>query len=345
MPTPKKLTHIIWLCSLCAILLIGCTNATVEENNNDADLTIIAPVSTVTITEISTRLSKSSTVNPISLTDTPTPAILATELLTVTLTSTSTSLPILFFTEEPPTTSTPTITPLPTLSVEDEGDLLSSLMADNGGCMLPCWWGITPGQTTVQEGRDHFASQGIDNWVVTFDGKEASLGLGYPRIDNSNRAIDVLLRLELNNNLIQLINIGGGYGYGDFRNKFIQDWQQYGVSEILMRLGPPTHVRFLPIGNSPYHLLGIAYEHLGVEIYYTILPKTMEDGSKSICSNFEQIDFINLVLYPPEQSETIRGIMPNLETYEQESWPVTTGLDLDAFYDLFKEPMACIEVE
>jgi hypothetical protein len=49
--------------------------------------------------------------------------------------------------EEPE--STPTATPIvyPTMSVEEAKDVVRALIANNGGCDLPCWWGITPGDT------------------------------------------------------------------------------------------------------------------------------------------------------------------------------------------------------
>jgi hypothetical protein len=37
------------------------------------------------------------------------------------------------------------------LSPEEAQKLTLDLLKNNGGCRLPCWWGITPGQTTWQE--------------------------------------------------------------------------------------------------------------------------------------------------------------------------------------------------
>jgi hypothetical protein len=44
---------------------------------------------------------------------------------------------------------TPTIhyTPLPTLEKHDALVLIQELFKSNRGCRLPCWWGITPGET------------------------------------------------------------------------------------------------------------------------------------------------------------------------------------------------------
>lgn len=57
----------------------------------------------------------------------------------------------------PPSTSTPstspTWTPLPTLSAPEAEALVRELFRTNRGCLLPCWWGITPGITPWEEAR------------------------------------------------------------------------------------------------------------------------------------------------------------------------------------------------
>jgi hypothetical protein len=46
---------------------------------------------------------------------------------------------------------TATWTPLPTLDPEQAGNQVRQLLMNNGGCQLPCWWGIVPGRTPLQE--------------------------------------------------------------------------------------------------------------------------------------------------------------------------------------------------
>lgn len=55
---------------------------------------------------------------------------------------------------------TPTEKPEPTwtlpasLSPKDAASQVNELLQTNGGCHLPCWWGITPGQTTWEDARN-----------------------------------------------------------------------------------------------------------------------------------------------------------------------------------------------
>jgi len=53
----------------------------------------------------------------------------------------------------PTATSMVTLTPLSTLDPPGALDLVKQLEEDNGGCRLPCWWGITPGETSWAAAR------------------------------------------------------------------------------------------------------------------------------------------------------------------------------------------------
>jgi len=65
--------------------------------------------------------------------------------------------PTLTNTVAPTETLTPTIIPSATniskLPREDQENIIYDLFMDNGGCQLPCWWGITPGRTTWDDAR------------------------------------------------------------------------------------------------------------------------------------------------------------------------------------------------
>ena len=96
---------------------------------------IILPV----ITLVSCRPSDSSVGAPTAFPSaTPSPVI--TNTFSPTPSPTRTQIP----------TSHPSLTPLPTFPADQSEELLSSLMSTNGGCVLPCWWGITPGVSSLR---------------------------------------------------------------------------------------------------------------------------------------------------------------------------------------------------
>lgn len=84
-----------------------------------------------------------------------------------TITSSAT-VPVLLASASPTETLPPTVTPtatgtptpaftpttIPTLPIEDARRRLLDLLANNGGCRLPCLWGITLGKSTNQEARN-----------------------------------------------------------------------------------------------------------------------------------------------------------------------------------------------
>lgn len=49
---------------------------------------------------------------------------------------------------KPSPTGTPSEIPLFTLSQQEVGQILLELYETNGGCEMPCWWGIVPGETS-----------------------------------------------------------------------------------------------------------------------------------------------------------------------------------------------------
>ena len=110
------------------LLLLGCLPCQVTEDEPSVEP---SPFSSVKPT---------ATQRPTAI---PSPA--ATLLPTLTPRPTWTPSP----TWTPIPTRTPTATPLPfpTLESAEMQSFIAEMLSTNGGCELPCWWGITPGET------------------------------------------------------------------------------------------------------------------------------------------------------------------------------------------------------
>ncbi len=54
-------------------------------------------------------------------------------------------------------TQTPVLTPIPTLSEQDALEAFTNLIEEDVQCDLPCWLGVTPGQTNFEEVVDIFS--------------------------------------------------------------------------------------------------------------------------------------------------------------------------------------------
>lgn len=107
--------------------------------------------STISVTEEVDRVTPEPAIEPQDLVEitphlsrTPKP----TSSHTPNPTETATMLP----------TSTFTATPTPTLTVNEAQQMSLTMFETNGGCLLPCWWGIVPGQTTWQSAQQFFSS-------------------------------------------------------------------------------------------------------------------------------------------------------------------------------------------
>ena len=88
---------------------------------------------------------------------TPTLTLTSTFTLAPTITTpTATISPTLTPTITP--TLPPSLTPLPTIDIDELAIKFEILLATNGHCRLPCFWGITPGITSTAE-LHQFAQQ------------------------------------------------------------------------------------------------------------------------------------------------------------------------------------------
>jgi hypothetical protein len=114
---------------LLVIFAVGCSPASPSSASpSSTSSSILSPTWTSTITA--------------------TPTIILTPTQTITLTSIPTITPTL----------PASLTPLPTIPFDELSFKFEVLLATNGDCHLPCFWGMTPGETTIAELKN-FSSQ------------------------------------------------------------------------------------------------------------------------------------------------------------------------------------------
>lgn len=116
------------------LILVGCT--TISPILTPAK-EVISSTSTITVSHVSST--------PIPLPATPSPFATSSETPTAVSTAiVQPTIPVPAFTNQPTTTPVP----IPTVLNMDVEQQILWLLETNNGCQLPCWWGITPGQTT-----------------------------------------------------------------------------------------------------------------------------------------------------------------------------------------------------
>ncbi|MBK7919933.1 MAG: hypothetical protein IPJ94_27490 [Chloroflexi bacterium] len=311
------------LCGICLVLLlVGCQLAVGQDNE------------TVLTTE--TISNKRETVLPTATRLAPTRSI------SQTATSTWTPIPppTISPTPQPSPTSLPTetatSTPWPTLSPDEAANKVLSLLAENQNpdCLLPCWWGATPGQTYWQDIEPVLRSFALE-------------------IDSDSSAAFVILPLH------ESIKVPGFDGYVAY------SWDESGIinaisvksmnmpgydpSTMMSFYGIPDEVwvktfsELLPGEVLPFRLI-LVYQEQGISFrYYVDAVRTGETVTACFEPGIEmdRPDLFpagpRIYLWEPGQHKTIDEIVniPD-ETY----FPLEekTSLTPETLYEKFTDP-------
>jgi hypothetical protein len=253
-------------------------------------------------------------------------------------------------TQTPTATSRPTLTPTlaPTLSADEEKTVVLSLLQDNAGCRLPCWWGFTPGETKWQAAQTFFLSlgkeipsrrqkSGATSYGVTFHVPQHGLELEQSYIVRADETIEMISLLVL--------------GSPDFEEEFAQDLGNYLLSQLLATYGQPSEVLLRtyldPEGMYPFHLL-LYYPEQGIMVRYIDLAE--RDGE--ILRFCPKQPGITLWLWSPERRMTIMDIaITGVEGFPEDEVayfrPIdeVTEMSIERFYQTFAQSAddTCLE--
>lgn len=337
----KHLNHffvkrlVLYSCGLVFViwLLVGCTSSQESSETFSATAT--------RTTEIPPSILPTATITIVTPTNTSVP--------------TQTPLPSRTYTPLPPTltpTLVPTSTPVPTLTYEGEGELLQELMATNGGCQLPCWWGIKLGDTLMSVGET-FNQWGAAPWRVTTSGDEIGyINLGYYEPDTGFDSVRVFSQFYAVEGVVQYIEISGSHESRQFgEQEFVTDWEQYFLSSFLQTYGKPTLVYFVPgsiMEQTSTYTLHLYYPDSGINISYNFLGTPLSDNVLEVCFRLEDVFLVQLYLYNPKFAENwpIPHLLGRGSTYEPWLIENQLGIDLDTFYEIYQDPnnLGCIQV-
>jgi hypothetical protein len=271
---------------------------------------------------------------------------------------TATPRPTLPPSPTPTPTQTPTATPLPfpTLEPEEMQAFIAEMLATNGGCELPCWWGITPGETRWDDMVRSFNERSVrveeNGWL---DLKYQIGRRGDRPVYDS--ALEVTFRRE--GDLVQGVTVRNNRHRGPSPDDFTALWQRYALQPMLSRHGAPSQVHLnLTVGapsaggagNFPDYRMWVTYEEQGIAIRYSGL--VLRDNEKwLVCPVFGELRSVEIRLqaagagaelvdpesevFDPGGTFSVYGFLPDL-----------TGMSTRAFYDAFGqlEPDTCISV-
>jgi hypothetical protein len=278
-----------------------------------------------------------------------------------TTTSIPTIIPIGSLTPSPRVTVTvrpsPTfIPPAPTLSADKELQMVHSLQSE--GCILPCYLGITPGKTAMNDARtilENLGGSKVDNHIyVTKEGffeESYNLAVGDRNIISDTPEPNGFMwkilhsvSLVTNNDIVQIIEVNLIVSKSIL--KFQEYWSRYSVREIFLQSGIPDQIYTNPIDSKwAYigHNLFIEYKSPDIKIeLFTHMPKY------SICTQYRSEVIIHF---------TLSGINSSINIYydgrvppsDQKVWiPIEEELEIDntEFYNrVVSDPSVCFEVK
>jgi hypothetical protein len=156
-------------------------------------------------------------------------------------TNTSSPTPTLTITPTPRTpypTSTPYVTLIPLPTVVNKEAYLHELMQTNGGCQLPCFWGIIPGETSYLV---------ADQFLTSFATKKDVYGYLFRyEFYEKNDEFFTYINMTTNGNFVDDLSIGKKVdGVAPWkRAQFIS------VEKVLQELGQPSNIFIFVQGDQ-----------------------------------------------------------------------------------------------
>ncbi len=232
-------------------------------------------------------------------------------------------------------TRPPNLSPL--LTAEEDSQLIEMLQT-NGGCELPCWWGITPGVTLVKDAQRIFHSFGKPIGV-----RELSSGITY-EVGTFGRhepvPIDYFVEhsLTIEDDIVSRIDVSARPpGWLSYSQHLAQDWQHYTLSSILTQYGPPSRVALFYEHPScgEIYWLHVAYDDLGMIVSYNGTVQR-EAEVVTICPGTDDWIIIGMLLATPAHIADI-GL-------EMRGW--NPDIDTNAFYQTYVDSgaLTCMEL-
>lgn len=288
------------------------------------------------------------------LANTPLPQITSTVVSSPSLSI----VPLLTTTSSP----VPTLTAIPTLSPENAYLKLEDFLKND--CRLPCWAGITPGETPlIDASRTMSSFKSISNWYSLGE-LGGEIGMGYPK---GEFIVDFFVKLlsSKDENRVQLLNIStqAFRKIGEGSYQLVYDAQPYhkllaaySLQSVLVTYGKPSEI-YMTVeiydtepGAPDFVMLWLMCPEKGFIAKYTANAEVV-DGIVHGCPSKT---FVELWLFSPYSNEKYKeDLLPFdmelgyvLPMSSIRTKPISEGIDmsLDEFYQLFsKLTNQCLE--
>ena len=287
-------------------------------------------------------------------------------VLTPTVVRTPSSVPVIIIATSTRIPATPT--DVPTLPAEDARKQFLDLLVENGGCQLPCLWGIKPGKSSFQNAKIILMPLSSIAEEAYFEPLHGILGgtIAPQYIEGEVRLNSVVDYLYEEDGVVSRLSFRileeklsqDEYGnqlttpvYGS--PEFIQRVEYYSLSNLLSEQGIPASVmisRELTYENNRRSFLiniVVLYPNQGIWAKYTtwMAENEVSSSMKSCPINAR----IEMNLFPPGNPDSFYALL------DKTDWRITkvgykpldeaTSMSVEEFYETFRNPTdQCIEI-
>jgi len=293
------------------------------------------------ITKANTPKSASATYSLLpryTSTSRPTVTLRPPKTVTRTLVPTTTNSP------------TPSLTPLATLGFAESQKMLRFMLYENGGCELPCWWGIVPGITK----RDDMI-----NMMMTFLKKVVPNESSYIDVGGGRDAVTTVIYYNPTDetdykDIFRVVSVKGVVK----RILIGEDLTgQFTLAVLLRKYGKPQQILLTtlaasPNGKVPFSLI-LSYPEQGIlALFASEYGGKIQGNYVYICPQFT-LPLLQLSASGNSQEGQfeMNNLMANAAYYgsyrEYKSIETVSEFSIDKFYAVFqqKNTASCIVTE
>lgn len=217
-------------------------------------------------------------------------------------------------------TETATMTPPATLEPEKAKATIITLLQEPEDCQAPCFWGIVPEQTTLDEAQNIFAHLGLQVKSTTFQGKDF-YGVAYDFEDG----LSIIVTLTVVDAIVTDLRVD--IHPEPQKSDIAREWLAYSPETLIKRYGSPSKMDFfVGRGPNPLYFIDMYFDTVDLIIHYNSYEIY---SNMQICPLTDQMDNVRIWLgknpmYPP--------------IYDSEVIPLeeAVSMTLEDFSDLMK---------
>ena len=252
-------------------------------------------------------------------------------------------------TPPPANTATPTIplsettapnipTPLPTLDVEEAAKIIDDFSYSNGGCRLPCWWGLPMGTATLEEANQLLSPLALASYrIVQVDTQKQVIQLTHMLPWEEEFRYWPTSILFIDKKMVELQTLPN---------------RNLSLAQLMNEYGPPGEIW---VKTTPYPLsdvlisMRLLFPQQGIFIGFSELATEQAEGQGIFVKPCFTIP-IGIVLWWTELNYNFKNLEPSFSDANlvDKFLPMreAAGMDVDEFYEIYKdaEGPACIEI-